>query len=52
MTNKKVQHDIFVYTERTKKSEQYYIIRPIILGNIIKATPQQTRKSIVYHCLS
>ena len=44
MTNKKVQHDIYLSTERTKESEQYHIIRPIILGDIIKTTPNRQEK--------
>ena len=44
MTNKKMQHDIYVNTERTKESEQYYIIRLIILGDIIKTTPNRQVK--------
>ena len=44
MTNKKVQHDIYLSTERTKESEQYHIILPIILGDIIKATPNRQVK--------
>ena len=44
LTNKKVQHDIYLSTERTKESEQYHIIRPIILGDIIKTTPNRQEK--------
>ena len=44
MTNKKVQHDIYLSTGITKKSEQYHIILPIILGDIIKTTPNRQEK--------
>lgn len=44
MTNKKVQDDIYLSTERTKESVQYHIILPIILGDIIKTTPNRQEK--------